>query len=156
MRVKGDSSDNLTLTPASTMEAIEDLGLQIHPISTQDGVIIRVQPPAKPRDPSLHHVPCDIVLVIDVSGSMSSPAPAKMSGDDGKPSQENFGLSILDMVKHAARTILSTLNQGDRLGIVTYSTEAVVCPQSSPIAWHLLLTMILPIGHPEAVTDDRR
>jgi hypothetical protein len=33
---------------------------------------------------------------------------------------------VLDLTKHAARTIVSTLNKGDRLGIVTFSDEAEV------------------------------
>ncbi|OTA99743.1 hypothetical protein M426DRAFT_268856 [Hypoxylon sp. CI-4A] len=107
-------------------EETQDVELSIHPLPTQHGTIIRIQPPIKPSNSQLDHVPCDIVLVIDVSGSMQMPAPGKMSGDDGGVSEEHFGLSILDMVKHAARTILSTLNEGDRLGIVTFSREAVV------------------------------
>ncbi|KAI1373110.1 hint-domain-containing protein [Hypoxylon crocopeplum] len=64
---------------------------------------------------------------------MQLPAPAKMNGDDGKLSSENFGLSILDMVKHAARTILSTMDERDRLGIVTFSTEARVVQKLLPM-----------------------
>ncbi|KAI2627655.1 hint-domain-containing protein [Hypoxylon sp. NC1633] len=100
------------------VEDAEDVSLSIHPIPSHDGVIVRVQPPEKPNGPGIGHIPCDIVLVIDVSGSMDTPAPAKMNGDDGAQSEDNFGLSILDLVKHAARTILSTLDEGDRLGIV--------------------------------------
>ncbi|KAI1469030.1 hint-domain-containing protein [Daldinia caldariorum] len=111
----------------------DDAALSIHHIPSRDGLIVRVQPPKDPVDPQLQHIPCDIVLVIDVSGSMQAPAPAKMIGDDGKPSSEHFGLSILDMVKHAARTILSTLNEGDRLGIVTFSREARVIQKLLPM-----------------------
>ncbi|KAI0836462.1 hint-domain-containing protein [Hypoxylon sp. FL0890] len=119
------SSDELTLAP-SNMGINDDVAVSIHPIPTRDGVIVSIQPPEKPGDPKLHHISCDIALVIDVSGSMQQPAPAKMNGDDGQLSSENFGLSILDMVKHAARTILSTLDEGDRLGIVTFSRDATV------------------------------
>ncbi|KAI1451438.1 hint-domain-containing protein [Annulohypoxylon moriforme] len=107
-------------------EVVEDVQVSIHPVSTHDGVIVRVQPPERSANHQARHISCDIVLVIDVSGSMDLPAPAKMNGDDGKLSLENFGLSILDMVKHAARTILSTLDEGDRLGIVTFSKDATV------------------------------
>ncbi|KAI1086898.1 hint-domain-containing protein [Rostrohypoxylon terebratum] len=112
---------------------VEDVQLTIHPVPAHGGVIVRVRPPELPNDPQLHHIPCDIVLVIDTSGSMGLPAPAKMNGDDGKLSSENFGLSILDMVKHAARTILSSLNEGDRLGIVTFSKDATVVQKLLPM-----------------------
>ncbi|KAI0116098.1 hint-domain-containing protein [Hypoxylon sp. NC0597] len=111
----------------------DDVQVGIYPIPTHDGVIVSVQLPAQPDNPQLHHVPCDIVLVIDVSGSMQLPAPAKMNGDDGELSSENFGLSILDMVKHAARTIVSTLDEGDRLGIVTFSRDATVIQKLLPM-----------------------
>ncbi|KAF3065052.1 u-box domain-containing protein [Daldinia childiae] len=104
----------------------EDAALEIHALPSHDGLIVRVQPPNEPTDSKLKHIPCDIVLVIDVSGSMQAPTTAKMVDDDGRLSSEHFGLSILDMVKHAARTILSTLDEGDRLGIVTFSREARV------------------------------
>ncbi|KAI2465842.1 hint-domain-containing protein [Annulohypoxylon bovei var. microspora] len=116
----------LPQTSPSNTEILEDVQVSIHPVLTHDGVIVRVQPPERPKPPQLRHIPCDIVLVIDVSGSMQLPAPTKMNGDDGKLSSENFGLSILDMVKHAARTILSTLGEGDRLGIVTFSKDATI------------------------------
>lgn len=35
-------------------------------------------------------------------------------------------MEVLDIAKYAARTILSTLNEGDRLGIVTFTEEAMV------------------------------
>ncbi|KAI5860913.1 hint-domain-containing protein [Durotheca rogersii] len=112
---------------------VEEVGLSVHPIPSSDGVIVRVQPPAKPNGPKLRHVPCDIVLVIDVSSSMGAPAPTKMNGEDGKPSSEHFGLSVMDLTKHAARTILSTLDEGDRLGIVTFSTNARIVQKLQPM-----------------------
>ena len=72
---------------------------------------------------SLSHVPCDIVLVIDVSGSMG--ADARVPTNPGETS-ERFGLSVLDLVKHAALTILETLDDEDRLGIVTFASKAKV------------------------------
>lgn len=66
------------------------------------------------------HVPCDIALVIDVSGSMGCDAP--VPGE----TTEKTGLSVLDLVKHACRTILSTMDERDRLAIVTFSTRSKV------------------------------
>lgn len=50
----------------------------------------------------------------------SAPAPSNDAG------AEDTGLSVLDLTKHAARTILETLDEGDRLGVVAYSSQAHV------------------------------
>lgn len=93
--------------------------VKIQPFSDKDGVIITVQPPKVPENEKLSHVPCDIALVIDVSGSMGADAPAP--GED-----ERTGLSVLDLVKHACRTIMSTMMKEDRLAIVTFSNGSNV------------------------------
>lgn len=90
------------------------------PDTVNDGVIVRIEPPTLPQDTKLTHVPCDIVLVIDVSGSMSADAP--VPGE----TEELTGLSVLDLVKHSCRTIMSTLDQSDRLAIVTFSNGSKV------------------------------
>ncbi|KAK3503817.1 ribosomal protein L13e-domain-containing protein [Neurospora crassa] len=113
--------------------------LEIHPLpSHTSGLLLRVIPPRSPPnlpDPNFHHVPCDIVLAIDVSGSMSAdaPVPTTASADYTNEQPEHNGLSVLDLVKHAARTIVSTLNSSDRLGIVTFSTEAKVLQPLMPM-----------------------
>jgi hypothetical protein len=103
--------------------------LSCHPFVSQDGLLVRVEPPQKPNNPELEHVPCDIVLVIDVSGSMIDEAPVPTNPGE---KAEKFGLCVLDLVKHASRAILETLNEGDRLGIVTFSTQAQVRHCQSP------------------------
>jgi len=97
--------------------------LAIHPFPTRDGLIVSIQPPREPVESLKEHVPCDIVLVIDVSGSMGSDAP--VPGNPGE-TKEKYGLSVLDLTKHAAKTILETLNPNDRLGIVTFASDAKV------------------------------
>lgn len=104
----------------------KDPHVEIHPIPDRSGIIVKVQPPRAPTDIVKSHVPCDIVLVIDVSGSMQTPAPATIINDDGETVQENTGLSVLDITKHAALTVLETLDAGDRLGIVTFSSTGKV------------------------------
>lgn len=63
--------------------------------------------------------------MIDASSSMSAEAPIPTNNLSEK---ERNGLSVLDLVKHAARTILETLDldENDRLGIVTFSSEAKI------------------------------
>ena len=59
----------------------------------------------------------------DVSGSMTADAPVPT-----KPGEEveRTGLSVLDLPKHAARTIVETLNENDRLAIVTFASASTV------------------------------
>jgi len=63
----------------------------------------------------------DICCVIDVSGSMGTEAIIKTSAG-----REGFNLSLLDIVKHAVRTIKKSLGQNDRLALITYSNNAHV------------------------------
>ena len=49
-------------------------------------------------------IPSDIVVVVDTSGSMQS--DATVQNDKGK--KESNGLTVLDIVKHAAKTIVRT------------------------------------------------
>lgn len=93
--------------------------MSIQPLPDKDGVILKVQPPKGPANQKLSHVPCDIALVIDVSGSMGADAPVPGEG-------ESTGLSVLDLVKHACRTILSTMTAEDRLAIVTFSNGSKI------------------------------
>ncbi|KAF3483013.1 U-box domain containing protein [Arthroderma uncinatum] len=103
--------DNLTSEPT----------LSVHAIPKKNSMIVSVQPPLKPKD-DVRHVPCDVVLVIDISASMNSSAPIP-TGESGG---EDTGLSILDLTKHAAKTIIQTLNENDRLAVVTFCTQVKV------------------------------
>ena len=97
--------------------------MEIHPLSGSDKVLVSITPPTEP-EMRIKHVPVDVVLVIDVSGSMTAAAPLPDTNDDNE--KEATGLSILDLTKHASRTIIETLNDSDRLGIVTFSEDAEV------------------------------
>lgn len=92
--------------------------VEIHPFDSRDGLLVKIRPPNQPSGPTLKHIHCDIVLVIDVSSSMGNEAP--VPGD----TTEKTGLTILDLTKHAARTIVATLNESDFLGIVTFGSDA--------------------------------
>ena len=79
---------------------------------------ISIQPPqAESRSP------CDICCVVDVSGSMSD--RAEIQNDKN----EQFGLTQLDLVKHALKTIINSLQSQDRLSIVSFSDKATVLSQ---------------------------
>ena len=49
--------------------------------------------------------PIDLCCVVDVSGSMSTSAPAPGG-------TENTGLNVLDVVKHAIKTIVASMGEG--------------------------------------------
>ncbi|KAJ6439726.1 U-box domain-containing protein [Purpureocillium lavendulum] len=117
------------VAPANPCVSDEVCGatLRLAAVPSRDALIVKVQPPrAPPTD--IHHVPCDIVLVIDVSGSMGSPAPVP-----GEGGSEDTGLSVLDLTKHAALTIIETMNAGDRLGIVTFGSKSKVIQDLEPM-----------------------
>tara|TARA_B100000795_G_C22805707_1_gene444747 strand:+ start:2006 stop:4180 length:2175 start_codon:yes stop_codon:yes gene_type:complete len=68
-------------------------------------------------------VPNDIVVVVDVSGSMSSPAYIEQN-----KKHIDVGFTILDITKHSIKTIIESLNTNDRISIVTFSDVAkVIC-----------------------------
>ena len=73
-----------------------------------------------PKGTDRHSV--DIVLLLDASGSMASLATIKNSSGQN----EDYGLSLLDVVKHGARTIINCLSSLDRVCIISYSDDAIV------------------------------
>lgn len=79
-------------------------------------VLVSVEPP-----PGSARTASDICCVVDVSGSMSN--DALLQGEDGTMSTSH-GLSVLDIVKHALRTIIANLDDFDRLACVSYSNSA--------------------------------
>ncbi len=139
--------DTATLPLRPKPAAADAVAVGIHRLQTNDGVVIKVEPPREPplpaglealadagadagAKPPPTHVPCDIVLVIDVSGSMGTDAPVPTV--EGQPRERN-GLSVLDLVRHAARTILQTLDESDRLGIVTFATGVAELQPLTPM-----------------------
>ena len=125
----------LPLRPRKETHVEGQATVEIHPLYESNAFIVSVQPPRAPEAGS-GRASCDIVLVIDVSGSMSSaaPLPETAAGEDN----ESTGLSVLDLVKHAAITILETMEAGDRLGIVTFSNDATVRLPST--RWQIYIT----------------
>lgn len=92
--------------------------IQLYPVPSKQALVVKVVTPKAPTS-DVEHVPCDIVLVIDVSTSMEDDAPVPGETKD-------TGLSVMDLTKHAALTIVETLNDKDRLGIVTFGTRSTI------------------------------
>jgi adenylate kinase family enzyme/Mg-chelatase subunit ChlD len=65
-------------------------------------------------------LPVDVCCIIDVSGSMKSVA----SYEDAAGNVVDDGLTILDVVKHAVKTVMNILQDDDRLAIVAFSNKA--------------------------------
>jgi len=80
-------------------------------------VLVSVVPPVATQSSRPSH---DVCLVIDVSGSMCTNAAIK--NEQGK--SESHGLSLLDIVRHAAKTVVQSLTARDRVSIVKYSNTA--------------------------------
>ena len=78
-------------------------------------------------EPSEHggiRTACDICCVVDVSGSMGT-----MVAIQGANGTEQSGLSRLDIAKHALKTIIHSLEENDRLAIVSFeSAPSTVLP----------------------------
>jgi len=64
--------------------------------------------------------PADICCCIDVSGSMCSRA----TYEDEEGNRKDDGLSVLDIVKHAAKTVVKILQDGDRLAVVAFNERS--------------------------------
>ena len=85
-------------------------------------LLISVIPPAGPVAAPEDRIPVDVVCVVDISGSMATTATVK----DEKGNTETDGLTLLDVVKHATRTVAGLLGPNDRLAVVTFSDNAAV------------------------------
>ena len=68
------------------------------------------------------HLPQDVVLVIDHSGSMGTDVEAK----DGDGNRLENGFSIQDIVNHAAKTVAKTLDNNSRLAIIAFDNNITV------------------------------
>ena len=79
-------------------------------------MVFNVNPNNFPKDLENGHLPQDIVLVIDHSGSMNMAVQAKDS--DGN-TLEN-GMSVQDIVNHAAKTVTKTLSSNCRLAVIIF------------------------------------
>lgn len=120
---ESQASFDLPLRPNPTSNGQHGISLKVQALQKSKHLMVSIQPPKQPEN-ELERASCDIVLVIDVSGSMNEAAPQPDVKDPIE--SEAAGLSVLDLAKHAARTVLQTLKDDDRLAIVTFSQNATV------------------------------
>lgn len=64
--------------------------------------------------------PMDICCVIDISQSMINSAACQT---DGKTEYEDLGYSLLDLVKHAVKTVLKVLRPDDRASLILFNDQ---------------------------------
>jgi len=88
---------------------------QLQPKTTS--VRVSLQPPE-----GSGRVPNNICCVVDISGSMDTEATVH----NAQGGVESHGLSVLDIVKHAVKTIIQVCGDEDQLSIVSYSDSARV------------------------------
>jgi hypothetical protein len=112
----GASSDIAASILSTTTTNNETLSVSLYSDPVDKSLLITVTPPPCPAASSEKSVgrraPLDICCVIDVSGSMSSGASIPADPATGKPAESN-GLSVLDVVKHSLRTIVTTMQEGE-------------------------------------------
>ena len=82
-------------------------------------MVFNVNPHNFPKDLENGHLPQDVVLVIDRSGSMNSAVEAK---DANGNSLEN-GMSVQDITNHAAKTVTKVLSSNSRLAVIVFDNE---------------------------------
>lgn len=102
-------------TTRSSTAATEPMKLNLAVSANRSHARVQILPPDGDA-----RTPANVVVVVDVSGSMA--AEAKLRGATGN--LESFGLSVLDVVKHAVKTIAHNLTDGDQLAIVCYHSTA--------------------------------
>jgi uncharacterized protein YegL len=92
------------------------LKLDINIVSDNVNTMISIAPPEH-----VNRTNSNICCVIDVSGSMSTEVTIQT-----EHGEESHGLSQLDLVKHAMKTIIKSMEKTDILSIVSYSNQAKV------------------------------
>eukprot|EP00526_Cylindrotheca_closterium_P006893 CAMPEP_0113652538 /NCGR_PEP_ID=MMETSP0017_2-20120614/28065_1 /TAXON_ID=2856 /ORGANISM="Cylindrotheca closterium" /LENGTH=757 /DNA_ID=CAMNT_0000565403 /DNA_START=38 /DNA_END=2311 /DNA_ORIENTATION=- /assembly_acc=CAM_ASM_000147 len=73
-----------------------------------------------PDDKSERRLPASIICVIDESYSMDGAATTQ------EDQEGNSGLSLMDIVKHATKTVIEILGPEDCLAIITYADNATL------------------------------
>lgn len=67
--------------------------------------------------------PMDVVCIVDISYSMCGSAACQT---DGKTEYEDLGFSLIDLVKHAVKTVVKVMRPEDRLALVLFDDRIEV------------------------------
>eukprot|EP01113_Clastostelium_recurvatum_P003822 TRINITY_DN1168_c0_g1_i2.p1 TRINITY_DN1168_c0_g1~~TRINITY_DN1168_c0_g1_i2.p1 ORF type:complete len:809 (+),score=247.47 TRINITY_DN1168_c0_g1_i2:121-2547(+) len=109
--VPGANEDGIALSVSATRAQTQTVGAGEEELL----VHVSVRPPE-----GATRTPVDICCVVDVSGSMGE--EAKITGSGGE--KESHGLSLLDITKHAVKTVIQAMLPTDRVSLIKYSTSA--------------------------------
>ena len=71
--------------------------------------------------------PLVLIAMIDVSGSMEESTTKDLKG------KEDVGISRLGLVKHALKTVASTMNKEDKMCLITFETKAKMCLRATRV-----------------------
>ena len=71
--------------------------------------------------------PLVLIAMIDVSGSMQVSSSQDLKGG------EEVGISRLGLVKHALKTVVSTMNKDDKMCLITFSGKAKLCLEATDV-----------------------
>lgn len=104
-----ENNVDITVTP----------NLDVGPDNNEADFCVRLTPP---KDNAVR-VPIDLCCCVDISASMR--AAATYEDENGNDVDE--GLCILDIVKHAIKTVIHTLSDEDRMSVVVFSDKAEIC-----------------------------
>jgi hypothetical protein len=108
--LRGENVD-VPEVPARTLPIDINDEFKITTCFNEKKILLTIEP-----SESTIRTPVDVACVIDISGSMGAAAEI--------PNGESTGLSVLDIVKHAVKTIIKSMNPNDRLAIVSFSNSA--------------------------------
>ncbi|KAJ6780653.1 hypothetical protein PWT90_01749 [Aphanocladium album] len=139
---------DVSMKDAQGSDGSAEFQLSLHPIRAYDALLVKIQTPRAPS-PNLPPVGCSIVLVIDISSSMDFRAVIPGVEQRGAVLQ----LTVLDLIKHSALTIVKNMTDRDSLGIVLFHEEAEtkvtlssMNSRNKPIAEHVLRNMRTKAG----------
>ncbi len=88
------------------------------------GCFLKSSKDGQPRGPK----PIDVVLVLDISGSMNRPVSAgnEVFGNNTAGAARGGGGTRLDLAKEAVCSLFSSLREDDRFGLAIFNTDGKI------------------------------